>query len=222
MNIDAIIGTQDVNRDFGKDITSALRIRDTAKRDLAQSRMYLTDMGVKSLKDGNWTFIPGLNLKKFQQCNNQEFTWEAEMKDGSVVRQFGDKEDKNFSHIDQVNLKFFRWVSNFDYDTDNTEKRVIISLNFETGEFEFLNGYVPQSVRGDVINSVVPTGERSLVMKIIRRTDTAVNQADGRTDEVTYYNRYLIGCSFPTGEKRILCIEPNGLVHLWHDPKTSS
>lgn len=212
---------QKIARDFGKDIDSLIRIRDQAKMDLARSRMKLIEMGAKTVKDGMVTHLPGLNIDKFASCENQEFYWEAEYEDGSVIRQFEGKKQHHYGHIDQQRLKYFRWVSTFDYPTDNEDKRVIISLNFKDGRFEFYNGIVPQETRAEVLNGYPSISfEPKLILKAVKRASTSHSFPDGGIDEVTYYNRFLIGWENLPGSatkgKRILCIEPNGFVHLWH------
>lgn len=219
MDYSLIIGDKPINRDYGKDIDAAVRSRDTAKMDLIKSRIFLLNAGVKTYKDGQLNHLPGLDINKFIECGNQEFSWEAEMKDGRIVRQFEGKKQNHYGVIDQRELKIFRWVSHFSYETSNEETRVIVSLNFDEGKFEFTNGFVPQDVRAAVIAGLPQGCAPKLIMKIIRRTSTSLAFPNGDVDEVCYYNRYLIGWETtkesPVQEKQILCIEPNGFVHLW-------
>lgn len=215
MDYQSIISDKPLNRDYGKDIDSFIRVRDTAKMDLMKSRMFLLNAGVKTYKDGDLIYLPGLNVNKFIECANQEFYWEAEMKDGKVIRQFEGKKQNHYGNIDQGQLKIFRWVSNFSYETSNEETRVIVSLDFETGKFEYINGFIPQEIRAEVISGYPQGLMPKLIMKVIKRTSTSLSYPDGAIDEVCYYNRYLIGWEIPQKEKKILCIEPNGFVHLW-------
>jgi hypothetical protein len=217
MDYQSIISDKPISRDYGQDVDAFIRVRDTAKMDLVKSRMFLLNAGVKTVKEGQLNYLPGLDVNKFIECANQEFYWEAEMKDGRIIKQFEGKRQNHYNNIDQAQLKIFRWVSNFLYETSNLEKRVIVSLNFETGIFDFINGFVPQEIRAAVINGFIKLDFKTnpkLIMKLIRRTSTSLSYPDGAVDEVCYYTRYLIGWEF-NGEKQILCIEPNGFVHLW-------
>ncbi len=210
---------EDMKKDFGKDVESLIRICDQAKMDLTKSRMGLLEMGVKVVKDGVLAHLPGLDIGKYEKCNNQEFYWEAEFKDGRILKQFEGSKQFHYGHIDQSQLKLFRWVSNFSYQTANEDKRVIVTLDFETGKFSFHNGMCPQEVRGEV-ESGYPVGEfvPKLILKVVRRTSTSLSYPDGEIDEVAYYNRYLIGWEnsqeSKVAGKRILVIEPNGFIHL--------
>lgn len=209
------------SQQYGKEIESLIRIREQAKLDLVKSRMKLIELGAKTVHNGSVSYLPGLDLDKFNHCNNQEFTWEAQYVDGTVVKQFEGSKQYHYGHIDQTKLKFFRWVSNFDYPTSNEERRVIVELNFETGHFGFTNGFVSQETRGAVINGYTHGFVPKLILKAIKRTSTSHSFPDGNVDEITYYNRYLIGYeahqdSLENG-KVVLCIEPNGEVHLWDE-----
>lgn len=212
--------TKPLNYDFGKDVDSLIRIKDRAKIDLVKSKIALLELGVKTEKDGVLSHLPGLNISKYSENQNQEFGWEAEYKDGSVVRQFEGKRQNHYGNIDQSKLKIFRWISNFDWATDSADKRVVVSLNFETGVFEFLNGSCPQEVRAETYQGFPGMVNPRLVMKIIKRTSVSQSYPEGKVDEVMYYNRYLIGYEStpesPTKSKKILCVEPNGSVHFWH------
>jgi hypothetical protein len=211
---------EEIEKNFGKDVDSFLRLRDDSKVNMARAKMELLNMGVKTYKDGQLTFLPGLNVDKFLSCNNQEFQWEAEYEDGNIVRQFGNNgKDSHYGNIDQSKLKLFRWISNFDYATDNPDKRIIVELDFTTGKFNFYNGFIPQQVRGDirVMDGFKDNVDgKKLIMKIIKRTTTSLSYPDGAVDEVCYYNRYIIGWE-TSSEKCILCIEPNGNINLFKD-----
>ena len=206
-------------QDYGKIVDSYIRTRDQAKIDLSKSRMGLLEMGVKTFKDDMLIHLPGLDVEKFEKCNGQEFYWEAEYKDGKILKQFDGAKQHHYGHIEQDKLKYFRWVSNFDYPTVNEEKRVIITLDFETGKFEFMNGVCPQDVRGEVYLGYPDSNIMSnskLILKVIKRTSTSFSFPENSVDEVSYYNRYLIG--WEKGEnKKILVIEPSGFIHLWHE-----
>lgn len=133
-----------LNYDYGKDVDSLIRIKDRAKIDLVKSKMSLLELGVKTEKDGVLSHLPGLNIQKYSDWQNQEFAWEAEYKDGTILRQFEGKKQNHYGNIDQTKLKIFRWISAFDWATDSPDKRVIVSLDIETGKFEFFNSFCPQ------------------------------------------------------------------------------
>lgn len=217
MDFQSLIADKPLNRNYGNDIDDFIKIRSTAKIDLIKSQAALLNAGVKSVKDGMLNYLPGLDVEAFVNCNNQEFFWEAEMKDGKIIRQFEGKKQNHYGNIDQSQLKFFRWISNFDYETSNEEKRIIVSLNFGEGTFEFTNGYVPQEIRGAVINgySKSPCSPK-LIMKMIKRVSNTLSYPNGEVDEIYYYNRYLLGWE-EGSNKIILCVEPNGFVHLWEE-----
>jgi len=210
------IKLEDKFKNYGKDVDELIKIRDNAKINLARSRMALLNMGVKTVMDGVMNYLPGLDVNKFEKCDSKEFYWEAEYEDGTILKQFDGGKQNHYGNIDQCRLRLFRWISNFNDETDNAEKRVIITLNFRTGLFDFLNGYVPQEVRGEVMNGFDQALRPKLIFKIINRASSCVN-FEGKVDEVCFYNRYLIGYEFSEGVKLILCIEPNGFVHLWEE-----
>lgn len=211
---------KEINYDYGKDVDSLIRIKDRAKIDLVKTKIALLEMGVKTEKDGLLTYLPGLNVQKYSDQGNQEFSWEAEYKDGTIIRQFEGKKQNHYGNIDQSKLKIFRWISAFDFATDNKEKKVIVSLDFETGKFEFLNSFCPQEVRAEIYQGYPGGVNPRLIMKMIKRTSVSQSYPEGKVDEVMYYNRYLIGWEStpdsPTRDKKILCLEPNGKTHFWH------
>lgn len=209
----------DLNRNYGVDIDNHIKVRDRAKLDLSQSRTGLINMGAQLVIGDQLFCTPSMDMRKFFACNNQEFSWEAEYEDGTLLKQFSGKEQLHYGNIDQSKLKEIRWVSNFDYETANTEKRVIISLNFKTGVFTFTNGFAPQEIRGISFQEFKAGFVPKLVLKMIKRTSTSVGFIDGNVEEVMYYNRFLLGWESAQGsayvEKKVLCIEPNGFVHSW-------
>jgi hypothetical protein len=214
--------TQEIlNKDFGKEIDSLLQTKQTAKMNLATSTMELLQMGVKTIKGGTMSALPGLNVDEFNRCGQQEFSWESEDNHGKVLPQFQGAKQNHFGDIDQSKLSKFRWVSNFYCETDNTDKRAIIELDFLTGKFNFMNGFVPQEVRAKV-DDIFPAGESpKLILKVIKRESSAVSFPEGTVSETYKYNRYLIGWETKS-RKVILCVEPNGFVHFWYNKETTS
>lgn len=216
MDYQSIIGDGSVNRNFGEDIDRLISVLQGAQRDIVLAQSALLTAGVKSVKDGQMNYMPGLNVERFFACGNQEFYWEAEYLDGTVIRQYEGKVQKNFAHIDQSKLKLVRWVSNFDGETDSAERRVIVSLDFIAGTFEFTNGFVPQEVRGELLKvaGVGPDAPK-LILKMVKRMSTSLTFPSGGVDTLFHYRRYLIGFE-GAGRKVVLCVEPNGFTHLWH------
>lgn len=209
----------DLSRNYGVDVDEHIKVRDQAKLNLTGARTGLINMGVQLVIGDQLFCTPSMNMKKFFACNNQEFVWEAEYDNGEVICQFDGKKQNHYGNIEQDKLKEIRWVSNFDYETANDERRVIARLNFKTGEFSFLNGFVPQDIRAVTFQKYSEGFKPELVLKIVRRTSTSVGYVDGNVEEIAYYNRFLIGWKNAAGsqviDKKILCIEPNGFIHLW-------
>lgn len=210
-----------LDKDFGKQIDSLIKIKQSAKFNLITSSTELLQMGVKIFNGDKLSTLPGLNIESYQKCAMQEFVWEAEFDDGSIVKQFQGEAQHHFGHIDQSKLKVFRWVSLFDCETENADKRAIVELDFKTGKFVFLNGFVPQEVRAGV-DDIYPENEApKLIMKMVKRESNVVNYPEGSISEVMKYNRYLIGWETKS-KKTLLCVEPNGFVHYWHGETISN
>lgn len=209
----------ELNRNYGLDVDQHIKDRDAAKIKLSQARMGLLNMGVQVVQGENLFVNPTMNLKKFFASQNQEFSWEVEYENGDILRQFEGKEQHHYGNIDQKRLKEIRWVSLFDFETSNEERRVIATLNFKTGVFTFLNGFVPQDVRGQTYQEYPSGLKPKLILKMVKRTSTSVGFVDGSVEEIAYYNRYILGWEnlkeSETIAKKVICIEPNGFIHLW-------
>lgn len=163
------------------------------------------------------------HLDKFNR-SNLEFEWMATYKDGSMpIYQFGPgpNEEHHFKDIDQNKLKSVSFISNFNWQTDNQEKRVIATLDWETGIFSFLNGFISQDDLGKLVMEKI-TEPKKLILVIKRRQSPVVGdikedlkQFHGPIDEIFYYNRFLLGFETPSGRKRTILIQPNGNINLW-------
>lgn len=181
----------------------------------------IVDMGVKigSQETGDIVVPTSFNryLDKYNR-SNLEFEWVATFTDNRPpLYQFGPEEEHHFGDIDQANLKTISWISNFDWPTDNTEKRVIVTLDFKTGSFEFLNGFISQEDRGELLKTSIP---KQLILAIKRRQSPVTGglapelaEYHGPTDEIFYYNRFKLGYKTDVGEKVVL-IQPNGFINL--------
>lgn len=202
------------NHNFGLEVDDMIKRKEEAKLTLMRSKLVLLDMGVKALVDGQLIHLPNLDVEAYKKCANQEFAWEAEYLDGSVLKQFGDGKQHHYGNIDQAQLKEIRWVSNFSDDTSNADKRVILTLDWKTGTFSLLNGFVMQDIRA--LFGEGQEGDKKLILKMVKRQSVSVDIQTQVQGEALFYNRYLLGWEV-ADTKRLLCIEPNGYVHLWHE-----
>jgi hypothetical protein len=206
----------ELNRDFGKDVDSLISIKQKAKYDLVSATTKLMEMGTVVISGNKIVCSPRLSIKDYVKCNHQEYAWEAEYEDGTIIAQFQGEEQHHFGHIDQEKLSKFRWISNFECSTSNLDKRAIVELDFKTGKFSFLNGFAPQEIRA-LTDDIYPRDEKAkLIMKMVKRQSNVVSFPDNTISETYRYNRYLIGWETKS-KKVLLCIEPSGFVHLWYN-----
>jgi hypothetical protein len=172
-------------------------------------------LGAKTFTNGELSALPNLDVEKYEKCRNQEFVWEAEYDDGSVLKQFDGAKQHHYGNIEQEKLKLIRWVSLFVVDTSNVDKRVIVSLDWKTGLWSFYNGIVSQELRAMVANGF-SLDKPKLILKMVKRESAGVGFPGAVVNEITRYNRYILGWE-AGGNKVILCTEPNGYTHLWHE-----
>lgn len=209
-------------------IDALLQARQEGMYNYTQSSDELMRLGVKvgNKSTGQVTlpnsFTP--HLDKFER-SMLEFEWEVTYKDGTVLKQFddGDNRDnhKSFKDIDHSKIKSVAYISNFDYQTDNVEKRIIVRLDWETGLFEFLNGFAPQDLRAKCCMKPLD-GEKKLILFARKRFSSASGQAQSEfkelikiADEFSFYNRFVLGYQVPSGEKMTVIIEPNGNMKIF-------
>lgn len=202
------------NFDYGKSVDEFIVMRVQAMKDLKKSVEGLKGLGAHLNIRGVENTIEGMDVAAFKRCNESEFAWEAVYKDGSQIRQYDDYAmDRHFGDIDQEKLELIRWVSNFDTDTSNTCKRIIVTLDMRTGLFSFFNGLVHPTVKEVYLNPMTSMDGAKLILKKRVRTSFTGSTEHNKDDETISYNRYLLG--FEIGElKRLICIEPNGFIHL--------
>lgn len=201
-------------QNFGQVVDMLIQIKERSRMDFTKSKIDLLELGVKTYVGDELHCLSNLDVAKYEACSHQEFGWEAEYKDGTVLKQFQGEKQHHFGHIDQEKLSILRWVSHFNTETSNEDKRVIVSLDWETGKFSFFNGFASQAARAMGDNCFRGDGEPKLILKMVKRVSHAVGINDGVTAEIMHYKRYILG--YQTGDdKRIICIEPNGRVHLW-------
>lgn len=205
---------QPANFDYGKTVDEFISMRVKALADLKKSSNGLKDLGAHSDIRGVETVMDGMDIEAFNRCDKSEFAWEAVYTDGTQLRQYDDFSMKHsFADIDQEKLELIRWVSNFDVDTSNTCKRIIVTLDWRTGLFSFFNGLVHPAVKEIYLNPMTSMDGAKLILKKRVRMSFTGNTEHNKDDETINYNRYLLGLEL--GElKRLICIEPNGFVHL--------
>ncbi len=205
-------------------IDRCLQIRQDSIYNYAKATKEILEMGVKIMlaSTGDMAVPVTYNnhLGKFNR-SNLEFEWFAKY-DGSRpdTAQFDELgQEHHFGDIDQSKLKSLSFISNFDWPTDNAEKRIIVTLNMENGMFEFMNGFIPQEVRGQLLEEV--SGPKKLILLVKRRRSETTGELSKDlqefhppTDEVFLYNRFLLGFETET-KKKILLIQPNGEVSVW-------
>ncbi len=205
-----------INYNHGLDVDEAIRLRETSRYNLTQAKMTLLKMGVKTVSEGHLQALPNLDVEKYEKCCFQEFSWEAEYEDGSVLKQFEGAKQHHYGNIEQDKLKLIRWVSHFVTDTSNEEKRVLVTLDWKTGLWSFFNGFVPQEVKAAVAEGFAGEIKPKLILKMVKRESASVGFPGNAVNELTRYYRYILG--WEGGDKKIiLCVEPNGYTHLWHE-----
>lgn len=210
-----------------KKIDALLQLRQDGMFNYSKATKGLIKIGVKigHKSTGQITLPDSFKnyLKKFER-SMLEFEWEINYTDGSILRQFEEpNKEHNFKDIDQTKLKSIVYISNFTWPTDNQEKRIIVRLNWETGMFEFLNGFASQEVKAKCC--VKPLGgEKKLILFTRKRVSSAVGESKtelrefvNMMDEFSFYNRFVLGYQVPSGEKMVVIIEPNGDIKLFEN-----
>jgi len=209
---------------INKKIDELLKTRQDAMVNYARSTSDLIDMGVKiKNKETEDTTLPASFQNYLDKYNisNLEFEWEAKYKDGSVLRQFEGEEQRNFSHINQENLASISFISNFNWPSEaGRDPRVIIRLNWETGLFEFSNGFASQDVRTKSCMNPL-TGNKKLILFTRKRFSASNGEINDQykeffpfEDEVFYYNRFILGYETEAGMKALI-ISPNGSIEIF-------
>ena len=205
-----------------------LQRRQDAINEYARATEEMIGMGVLIKERYGIVKLPANYIWKKYDRSGLEFEWEVEYKDGEILRQFqiegeegkeglpaqagrdrkeGKYIEHNFSDIDEARIKRVSCISNFHFPTDNIEKRVIVSLDFESGIFSFLNGHVSQEVKAAVSVKEV-FGPKKLVLFARKRVSVSL---DG---EEYYYNRFVIGFEAELFSRKII-IMPNGAAELF-------
>jgi hypothetical protein len=200
--------TQKVN----EKIDEFLKIRRQSLYDLEKAIEGLYAMGVRFHtpgEDGLPEISAAQNLLPRYEFTLEDFEWKAIFDDGSEMDQFGE-EEHHFGNIDQKKLAKLMYISNFEIDTSNVEKRAIITLDFKNGTFDFLN-CGPMEVRGKL---TTPCTEEKKLILFKRRRETFTAGVDGKTKEFMptgekiLYTRYYLGYEAPS-RNVVICIYPN-------------
>ncbi len=211
---------------INKQIDTLLQKRQQGMLDYSNSTHELVELGVKigNKIDGDLTIPSSFQpyLDKYN-VSNLEFEWEAEYNDGSKIKQFEGDEEHNFSHIDQAKLKNIAFVSNFNWPTDNIEKRIIVRLNWITGMFELMNGFASQEVKNRICLEEIE-GEKKLILFTRKRMSSAQGYIGEKNanlipmmEEVFYYNNFILGYEVSGVGKKVVIIRPNGIIELFEE-----
>jgi len=207
-----------------KIIDELLQKRQDSMVNFSDATKKLIDMGVKIATPDGEISVPSFFepfLDKYNR-SNLEFEWEVAYKDGSRLRQFDGEEQHDFSNIKQDQIKTVSFISNFGWQTDNEERRVIVTLEMESGLFSIKNGYCPQEVLAEIsVNQVI--GEKKLMLFSRKRQSSSVGNVAEEVrqyfpaiGETFYYNRFVLGFETPDGYLRAVTIEPNGNIDIFN------
>lgn len=201
----------------GKKVDELIKERNKGYSLIMKSTKELIDMGVKlgqMTEEGETSFnIPDNYLPNFA-FNLEEYEWEAEYEDGSKIRQYDIDKEHHFGDIDQSKLKRITYYSNFEYPTDNLEKRVIVSLDWKTGVFTFMNGLVDMKERGELSKERKP--RKLILYKRVQQGQTSELSSGGSkpTGDIYFYKRYYLGYETEDNQKIIICLYPNMQIKI--------
>lgn len=216
-----------IDKKNNDNIDRLLQIRQDSAYAYAKATKELLENGVKiSLASTGEMAVPASfndHLAKFN-LSNLEFEWIAKY-DGTKpdTYQFdpSDGSEHHFKHIDQDRLTSISFISNFNWPTDNIEKRVIVTLNMQNGLFSFMNGFASQEVKAKYCIDEVH-GPKKLILFTKKRQSQMVGELAAElqefhppVDEILFYNRFVLGFEMPDGTKRVVIIQPNGNIDLW-------
>jgi len=206
-------------------IDSHLKIRRQSLYDLEKSIEGLYEMGVRFFipsPDGLPDISAAQSLLPRFEKTLEDFEWKAIYDDGTELDQYGEIQS-NFGDIDMSKLVKLQYISNFEINTQNLEKRLVITLDFKQGTFTFWN-CGSQNVKDELSKEI--SGEKKLVLfKRKRESFTAGVSKDaiGKLDvsptgEKFTYTRYYLG--YECGKKKVIvCLYPNGDMEIDNDAK---
>lgn len=198
-------------------IDTFLKIRRQSLYDLERAVEGLYAMGVRFFtptEEGIPEISSAQNLLPRFEKTLEDFEWKAIYEDETELDQYGEKQS-HFGDIDQSKLVKLQYISNFEIDTQNPEKRLIITLDFKKGTFEFWN-CGSQDIRAELTEPC--EGEKKLILFKRKREDFTVAVAQKEksvepTGERFTYTRYYLGFE-GEGKKVIVVLYPNGEVGL--------
>ena len=208
-----------------KKIDSFLKIRRQSLYDLEKSIEGLYETGVRFFTpspDGIPVISAAQSLLPRFEFTLEDFEWKAIYDDGTELDQYGEKQS-HFGDIDMSKLAKIQYVSNFEIDTQNPEKRLVVTLEIKQGTFVFWN-CGSQEVK-DALSKAVEGKKKLILFKRKRESFTAgvsKNEA-GRpefspTGERFTYTRYYLG--YEVGKKKVIvCLYPNGEMAIENDAK---
>lgn len=203
------------------EIDRLLQIRQDGILNYASATKSLSVLGVKIGKQETGDIdLPNSFKNHIEQYerSNMEFEWEVEYIDGKILKQFAPK-DHCFKDIDISSVKKVRWISNFEWPTENVDKRIIVELNFEDGKFAITNGFISQEDIGKLYKKEY-IGDKKLILFTRKRYSSTTGSVPVEysdlipsTSEFFMYNKFFIGYEVPgEGVKRVLEILPTGHV----------
>ena len=206
-------------------IDKFLKIRRQSLYDLEKSIEGLYSMGVRFFTpspDGVPDISAAQNLLPRFEFTLEDFEWKAIYDDETELDQYGEKQS-HFGDIDMSKLAKIQYVSNFEIDTQNPEKRLVVTLDLKKGTFNFWN-CGSQKVK-DALSKAVEGKKKLILFKRKRESFTAgISKSNtGRmevspTGEKFTYTRYYLG--YECGKKKVIvCLYPNGNMSIENDAK---
>lgn len=204
-------------------IDELLQKRQDAMVNFAESTKKLLDIGVKIASPEGEISVPSFFEKYIDKYSNSnlEFEWEVIYKDGSRLRQFEDGDQHNFANIKLDQIKSVSYISNFSWQTDNAERRVIVTLDMETGLFNIMNGFCPQEVLAEIAVNEIKEDKKLILFARKRQSSSMgdvsdeVRQYFPSVGESFFYNRFILGFETPSGHMRAVIIDPNGNINIF-------
>lgn len=204
--------------EVGKIVNELINGRSDNLNKIINAEKELAKLGVKFGQvgdDGVPTFEVSSNYLPQFLHHLEEYEWEVLYQDGSILRQHDINGDNHYGNIKQEAIKRVRLISNFEISTDNQERRVIITLDWETGKFDILNGQMDIDDRNTVAITEESGQKKLILFKRVRfgQTMNIAGEKPIPTGEVYFYKRNYIG--YETNNKKILlCLYPDGRVGI--------
>ena len=205
-------------------IDEYLKVRRQSLLDLEKAIEGLYELGVRFFTpspDGMPEISAAQSLLPRFEFTLEDFEWKAIYDDGSDLDQYSEVQS-HFGDIDLSRLVKLQYISNFEIDTQNPEKRLIVTLDVKQGIFTFWN-CGGQQIKADLSKPVL--GDKKLILfKRKRESFTAgVKQTDNKpevtpTGEKFTYTRYYLGYE-TSDQKVIVCLYPSGEMAIENEAK---